>query len=168
MNDELPLLTYDFLDYFSKQDLGDKVLVEIGSGISTLYWEKRFKKVISYENDLFYFDGIRKKLKKKTTEIHLYDKNIFRDQKFFKNIAAADYILIDNDPHFISRFRFSVHAAKSKKESSSIILDNGTWNIKAYRYLMTNFFVKDFPGFNTARELTVTSVFSVFKGPDYY
>ena len=42
---------------------------------------------------------------------------------------------------------------------ASIILDNGLWNLDAYNYLRNNFFIKDFPGFNKNRELTVTSIF---------
>ena len=45
MNNILPYLTKDFIDYFSKQKLQDKLLIELGSGDSTLYWEKKFKKV---------------------------------------------------------------------------------------------------------------------------
>ena len=166
--DKLPLLTHDFINFFSKQELKDKTLVEIGAGESTLYWEEKFNKVISYEHNSFYFDKIRKKLKKKTTELNLFNMDILLDKKFLENIKIADYIIIDNDPNYISRYDFSFCTVKNKKKTSSIILDNGLWNLDAYNYLKDNFFVKDFPGFNKNRELTVTSIFSVFKDQKYY
>ena len=165
---ELPLLTHDFIDFFSKQELKDKTLVEIGAGESTLYWEKKFNKVISYEHNSFYFNKIKKTLKKKTTELNLFNLDIFSNKKFLENIKKADYIIIDNNPKYISRYNFSLCVAKHKKKFSSIILDNGLWNLDAYNYLRNNFFVKDFPGLNKNKELTVTSIFSVFKGQKYY
>ena len=168
MTNKLPLLTYDFINFFSKQKLKDKTLVEIGAGESTLYWEKKFNRVISYEHDLFYFDQIKKKLKKKTTQLHLFNKYILTNKKFLENVKIADYIIIDNNPNYISRYDFSLCVTKNKKKTSSIILDNGLWNLDAYNYLRDNFFVKDFPGLNKSKELTVTSIFSVFKDQKYY
>ena len=152
-------MTHDFIDFFSRQELKDKTLVEIGAGESTLYWEEKFNRVISYEHNPRYFNKIKKELKKKTTELNLYNKDIFSNEKFLENIKIADYIIIDNGPNYISRYDFSLYVAKNKKEMASIILDNGLWNLDAYNYLRNNFFIKDFPGFNKNRELTVTSIF---------
>jgi len=131
-----PLLTYDFIDFFSKQELKDKTLVEIGAGESTLYWEEKFNRVISYEHDSVYFNKIKKELKKKTTQLNLFDRNIFSDKKFLENVKIADYIMIDNNPNYISRYNFSLYVAQNKKKISSIILDNGLWNLEAYNYLI--------------------------------
>ena len=168
MDKPLPLMTYDFLDFLSKQKLKDKTLVEIGAGESTLYWEEKFNKVISYEHDPVYFNKIKKELKKETTQLNLFDKNIFSDKKFLENIENADYIIIDNSPKYIPRYNFSLFIARNMKKISYIILDNGLWNIEAYHYLINNFFVKDFPGLNKEGDLTVTSIFSIFKDPKYY
>tara|TARA_R100001143_G_C3347191_1_gene127443 strand:+ start:178 stop:939 length:762 start_codon:yes stop_codon:yes gene_type:complete len=167
-SNKLPLLTHDFIDFFSKQKLKDKILVEIGAGESTLYWEEKFNKVISYEHNPFYFNKIKKELKKDTTELNLFNMNILSDKNFLENIKIADYIIIDNDNRYMRRYYFSQCVVKHKKKTSSIILDNGLWNLNAYNYLRDNFFVKDFPGFNKNKELTVTSIFSVFKDPKYY
>lgn len=169
MDNILPYLTKDFIDYFSKQKLQDKLLIELGSGDSTLYWEKKFKKVISYESNGFYADDLRKKIKRKVTELYTYDptlnKIFLSERKLIDNFAKADYIIIDNKPNEgISRYDFSVCAVKYKKESCSIILDNGNWNIEAYNYLRERFFVKDFPGICRIENTpTVTSVFSTSK-----
>ena len=45
----VPLLTNSFLGWLETQNWDDKVLLELGSGSSTLYFAKQFKKVISWE-----------------------------------------------------------------------------------------------------------------------
>jgi hypothetical protein len=159
MNDS-PLLTYSFLDYFVSDKLQNKTLVEIGAGDSTIFWGKYFNKVISYENDIQYFDILKEKINKDNTELNLFDKNIFEDSKFLFNIETADYIIIDNAPMYIDRYYFCRYAKENKKELCSIILDNGAWNLRAYEYLRYYFFCLDFPGVNKANELTVTSMFN--------
>lgn len=170
MKDKLiPLLTYDFLNYFEKYNLKDKICVEIGSGDSTIYWSNFFKKIISYENDLNYLNIIKEKIKNiLNVEILKLEKNIFNDINFKKNINEADVIIIDNHPAFIKRKDFCVFAKENKKEESLIILDNGTWNIDAYDYLIKNFFCLDFPGLNKENELTVTSLFFKEKKEEYF
>ena len=46
-----PLLTHDFIKYFIKEDLKDKTLLELGAGLSTIFWADYFKEVYSYESD---------------------------------------------------------------------------------------------------------------------
>lgn len=168
IDDTIPTLTYPFLDYFSNYNLEDKILLEIGSGNSTLFWENKFKKVISYENDISYFNHISSKIKNDSTELLFYDLGIFEDKKFIQNIKIADYIIIDNNPLFIPRGSFSIFSHKNMKKDATIILDNGTWNLDAYNYLIKHFFVKDFPGLNNYNQLTVTSIFSPQKTDDYF
>ena len=47
----IPLLTNSFLSWFETQHWGDKTLLELGSGSSTLYFAKHFSKVISLETN---------------------------------------------------------------------------------------------------------------------
>jgi hypothetical protein len=169
LNELIPRLTYDFIDHFKKYDLKDKICVEIGSGNSTIYWSNYFKKIISYENDLNYFNDIKQKTKNMlNVEILKFEKNIFYDVNFKKNINEADVIIIDNNPAFIDRKNFCVFAKENKKEESLIVLDNGTWNIDAYDYLIKNFFCLDFPGINKNNKLTVTSLFFQKKTEAYF
>jgi hypothetical protein len=169
LNELIPTLTYDFINYFKKYDLKDKICVEIGSGDSTFYWSNYFKKIISYENDLNYFNDIKQKTKNMlNVEILKFEKNIFYDVFFKKNIYEADVIIIDNNPAFIDRKDFCVFAKENKKEESLIVLDNGTWNIDAYDYLIKNFFCLDFPGINKNNMLTVTSLFFKKKTENYF
>jgi len=168
IDDTIPTLTYPFLDYFSNYNLEDKILLEIGSGNSTLFWENKFKKVISYENNILYLNYISSKIKNHSTELFFYDTTIFKNKKFVEHIKIADYVVIDNDPKYITRKLFSMFIHKNMKKDATIILDNGTWNIEAYNYLIKHFFVKDFPGLNNSNQLTVTSIFSPQKTDEYF
>jgi len=160
INTPIPTLTLNFLDYFKKYDLKNKICVEIGCGDSTIYWSKYFKKIISYENNLNYLNELKKRTKNiLNIDVLKFEKKIFNDIHFKKNINDADVIIIDNDPTFINRKNFCIFAKKNKKKESLIILDNGNWNIDAYDYLIKNFFCFDFPGLNKTNELTVTSLF---------
>lgn len=47
----VPLLTNSFLGWFETQNWDNKVLLELGSGSSTLYFAKHFRKVISWETN---------------------------------------------------------------------------------------------------------------------
>jgi hypothetical protein len=168
-NKSVPLLTFNFLDYFKKCNLKNKICVEIGSGDSTIYWSNYFKKIISYENDLEYFKNSKKKIKNiSNVELFKFDKNIFKNLNFKKNIKEADFIIIDNNPNFIKREDFCIFSKENKKKESSIILDNGTWNLNAYHYMYNNFFCRDFPGINKNNEITVTSLFFEEKDRKYF
>jgi hypothetical protein len=166
---QIPLLTFNFLDYFKKYDLSNKICVEIGSGDSTIYWSNYFKKITTYENDLNFFNDVKEKTKNiLNVEVLKLEKNIFDDINFKKNINHADFIIIDNNPNFIKREFFCIFSKEHKKIESSIILDNGTWNLEAYNYMYNNFFCWDFPGVNKWNETTVTSLFFEKKEKKYF
>ena len=170
----LPGMTFKFLEYFNKFNFKDKICLEIGSGDSTIYWSYHFKKVISYEHDLEWIKKIKKEyetIQRYNIKLIHYDKDIFINEKFKKNISEADCIIIDNDPYFIKRDEFCFFTKLYRKKDSLIVLDNGTWNLHAYDYMQRNFFSKDFPGAefkNENNKKTVTTLFFEEKTKDYY
>ena len=101
---------------------------------------------------------------------HYTYNHIFSDDDFKKNVHGSDYIIIDNQPvsSGISRYEFSKFVVQYKKEDSKIILDNGTWNVDAYKFLFDNFFCRDFPGVTGWNMHTVTSLFFLRKSQKYY
>jgi len=163
-----PLLTHNFLNYFVNDTLNDKILLEIGSGDSTLFWENHFSKVMSYEDNYDFFIRLNGKINSKKTNLNLFNQSIFEDVTFLKSVQEADYIIIDNNPNNIDRTFFCEFVKTYKKDSSSIILDNGTWNLNAYNCLLQDFFCKDFPGTNKENELTVTTIFDIKRDPKYF
>ena len=159
-----PLLTTDFLNYFKTLNLKSKILLEIGSGSSTLYWSSYFKKIYSYENDIKVYRQCIATCPDNVSFFH-YNKNIFNTPRgFINHIKEADYIIIDNNPRYIDRFDFAQFGKEYKKPSSSIVLDNGNWNQGAYRYLFKYFYCRDFPGLSYEpgalyNKSTVTTLF---------
>ena len=164
-----PLLTHNFVKYFIKKDLKDKTLIELGSGLSTIFWADYFKEVYSYESDPNWIQKLKNEYGiPKNVEINEAMINrIFKDSKFLDCVKNCDYIIIDNNPNYVSRLVYAQYAIIHKKEDSQIILDNGTWNWNAYKLLLDNFFCRDFPGINMENETTVTSLFFERKTEKY-
>ena len=162
-----PLLTKSFIEHFIAQDLSDKVLLEFGSGKSTIFWSSYFDKIYSYESNINWFNEIKKHLNKNVELVLVNDKDILQNMELVIHVKNSDYIIIDNDSKPISRFEYARFVLHHKKEDSQIILDNGTWQLSAYKFLQDNFFCRDFPGTNTEDQDTVTTLFFERKTKKY-
>ncbi len=167
-----PLLTHGFVDYLTHPDrnLSGKTLLEIGSGDSTIYWASHFKEVCSYEHDTEWVTELNSnyEIPDNVCLRHYEPNSIFSDDEFINRVRESDYVVIDNNPRVIPRGIFSKFVAEKMKEDARIVLDNGTWNMDAYVYLIQNFFCLDFPGINKNNELTVTSLFFSRKTANYF
>jgi hypothetical protein len=104
-------------------------------------------KVLSKENNI---DNLK---------LSKFDAETIKKDDFIDLISTADVFLIDNNPTHIPRSTFAQIINKHKKEGSIIVLDNGTWNIDAYRILRENYYCIDFPYERETGEKTETSVF---------
>ena len=163
-----PLLTKNFIEFFIKKDLSEKVLLELGSGLSTIFWADYFRKVYTYESDPNWIKKLEEYGIPKNVEIFkVKDRTIFEDFKFVTQIKNSDYIIIDNDSTPIPRIDYAKFITLHKKEESQIILDNGTWQPIVYKFLQENFFCRDFPGTNIDKQITVTSLFFERKTEKY-
>jgi len=166
-----PLLTPSFVNYFIKKDLSDKILLELGSGKSTIFWSNYFKKIYSYESDSNYIQKLKNEyeIPKNVQIFNVKDKSILEELNFLSHIKNSDYMVIDS--HFlipITRLEYAQCITTHKKEDSQIILDNGTWNTECYTFLQNNFFCRDFPDTNYQKEITVTSLFFERKTEKYF
>ena len=169
-----PLLTKNFINHFIKEDLSKKVLLELGSGLSTIFWADYFRKVYTYESDPNWIKKLEEYGIPKNVELTLVKDNLFpshnllfTEHSFISQIKNSDYVIIDNDSTPISRINYAEFITLHKKEESQIILDNGTWHPTAYKFLQENFFCQDFPGTNIDKQITVTSLFFERKTEKY-
>lgn len=154
-----PLLTYGFIEWLEEQDVKEKTLIEFGSGDSTIFFSNKFKKVITYEDNLHWLQRIKSfnlpNVEAKQLDFSFYKQN----SESFKDV---DFILIDNDPREMN-YRLYVAEVLIEKINyrNNLILDNGNWNGEAYFYLRSKYRnFKDFIGFNKRGENTVTTIFS--------
>ena len=158
-----PLLAPNFLNWIKDNKFKDSTILEIGSGESTKFFSKYFKRVYSYENDLEWYNKLKFTSDTNSNIIsNLFDKGVFNDLKFKERIYKSDLILIDNNPNFISRYDFAYFAHNNKKENSIIVLDNGEWNIEAYEFLRGRYYCQDYiwrRDKNLGNTLTQTTVF---------
>ena len=161
-----PLLTKNFLRYFNKLKTKTKTYLEIGSGDSTIYFSKHFKKVISLENDKTFFNKMSNN-KPKNVDLKLFNKENIGNLLKTELDKKPNYVMIDNNPNYISRFDIAKFIHFNKKNDCIILLDNGTWNMQAFMFLRTNYYCMDFPGLNKYNENTVTSIFFTGKNSNY-
>lgn len=154
--EQLPLLTWSFLDFLRTLDIYDKHLVELGSGNSTLYLSKVFKSVTSFETNEKWFNELHPKVSKNVKLNHISEHNLINlDYAFSKN----DWLLVDFAGHR-SQFIKNLFDTASTIPSQ-IILDNADWYRNGAEILINNGFVElPFFGFKSGQtHLSYTSLF---------
>lgn len=117
-----PLLTYSFMDYIENHDVSNFNLIEFGSGNSTLYFEKKFKKLFSFETNEAWYKKINVQVK--NTEYVLIETNALEKGDY--NIKSPDenyFVLIDAA---CNRYKIALNLL-TKLKPHYIILDNSEW-----------------------------------------
>ena len=158
----MPLLTEPFLKFFKNLETKNKTYLELGSGNSTLYFSKHFKRVVSLEDDRTWFDQIYNN-KPKNVELHLFSKNNIDNILKTKLAEKPDYVMIDNNPQYISRLYMAKFVHFNKQNNCIIILDNGPENLPAFSFLRDNYFNLDFVGKRYDDQISTTSIFFNYK-----
>tara|TARA_R100001443_G_scaffold8355_1_gene17691 strand:- start:33 stop:524 length:492 start_codon:yes stop_codon:yes gene_type:complete len=151
-----PMLTHSFLKWIVEQNTKDKIILEFGSGGSTIFFSKIFKQVISLESNQKFKLSMEKII---PTNVTLHDL----DFNLFPNILSnIDYVLIDNDEDMsFKRGDIAKTIVEKYNYTKNIILDNGDWHPGAYFYLKKVYNnCKDFGWYNTYGDETITSIFT--------
>ena len=168
----LPNLTSSFINFFiasNSKNLKNKTLLEIGAGDSTIFWADYFKMVNSYEDNQYWIHDIYDNDPPENIELFAYDpKKIFSDDGFKNKVETSDFIIIDNNPKVLPREMFCEFVERHQSNQSQVILDNCTWNLDAYNFMLSRYFCMDFPGTNKNGETTVTSLFFAKKTAKYF
>jgi len=151
-----PNLTHSFLKWITEQNTKDKVILEFGSGGSTIFFSKIFKNVISLENNEKYKLQVEKLV---PVNVRIYDFNLNLFPQILNNV---EYVLIDNDVDFTLKKEDKAKILIEKYDyKNKIILDNGNWHPICYFYLKKKYEnCEDFGWYNTYGEETITSVFN--------
>jgi len=155
------MLIKSFVDYINNRNTSNKLILEFGAGYSTKVFSNNFRKVISYDNNKKYQDKLERisNVTYKTLNTNI--------EQIIKDIKLADYIFVDNDPNYMSRYELVKLSHKHSNSQCVLILDNGLWNLDAQKYLQDNYFCKDYYGLRDD-ELFTNTIVGEMKIPDYY
>jgi hypothetical protein len=160
----VPWMTYPFVDFMKNLNLSQKNIFEYGSGYSTVFWAKCSSKVVSVENDKFWF-------KELTNSISSNVNLLLRDNKesFINAINETndmwDIIILDG---YGFRYECALESVSKLKPGGMIILDDSD-NIQYKRicdFLKNNDLIQiDFIGLKPGSDNIVAT--SAFLKRDY-
>jgi len=139
-----PLLTHPFLDYIESHDVKEFNLIEFGSGNSTLFFEKIFNEIISFETNLEWFKKVQSKIKK--TKYNFIENNDLESGKYVidKKILNKSFVLVDAAcnrlnlvRNFISKYKppfFILDNSEWYRNTSTLIVENGYFEVPFWGY----------------------------------
>jgi predicted RNA methylase len=156
---EEPKLAPNFLRWIETENVNDKTMMEFGSGYSSLFFSKHFKKVFSFEHDPVWINKLNELKINNNIEFYKLDNNILNENFVIDLIKKADYFLIDSHYKSVSRYYLSLLIDNYKKDDSIIVLDNCEWVSDAYEFLRKKYYCIDFPYEREDGTKTETSVF---------
>ena len=119
-NRAIPLLTNTFLHWFETQHWGDKTLVELGAGNSTLYFAGYFNSVRSYESDSYWFAKLLEQIPK---NVQLEQAERIRDALESIDPNNFDAVLVDAGENRANLVRWLIE----NSYRGLIFLDNAEW-----------------------------------------
>lgn len=151
-----PLLTNPFIDWIISWDLSRLNYLEIGSGASTIFFQKYFNKITSIEPSNEFYSDMIKKLNNNVTyqniDKTLLEKGIFKVEEYY------DFCLIDYN---LNRFLLTENLLK-KTKFAFLIFDTTEQYPNTSELIRNNGYTNqiDFWGFkNTQSWESCTSVF---------
>lgn len=135
----IPWLNYPVMDFLQNRINMDMSVFEYGSGMSTLWWAARTKKVFSVEHDKSWYDEVKSKM---PDNVNLYYEALEPNGSYSKKAAECekkfDIIIIDGR----ERVNCSINAINALKPEGVIIWDDTdrTSYKKGYDILLENGF----------------------------
>lgn len=137
MNGEpVPWITYPAIHFIKQIDLSNSIVVEFGSGASTLFFAKRCKKIISYEFDEKYLNALKSNIR--DTNIEFVDGSFIWSLGSKNGLDPEQEISLKNDIDFnksqIKRDEYNSVATSLRNLSDNIaqanfvIVDGGPRN----------------------------------------
>lgn len=160
----IPLLTYSFIDYLENHNFSDFHLIEFGSGNSTLYFEKMFKSVTSFETNVDWYKKIKKLIKTTTTYTHIETEKLENgDFSVSMDVSGENIAIIDAG---CNRYKIAKHLLE-KCKPAFIVLDNSEWYKNTSELISSfNYFEIPFWGYkNTEHWESCTSLFINMDDP---
>ena len=121
----LPWYTYPATEFLRQLDFSDRTVFEYGSGMSSIFWAKKAKRVVSVEDDERWCDTLRTMLPSNAELI--YEPDLAK----FPNVIAPreqfDVIVVDGPARGRTRLKCCRAAFPHLRDGGLIILDNSDW-----------------------------------------
>ena len=118
----LPWISYRAMQKINKILTPDSVLMEFGSGMSTVWYSQRCKKVVSIEDNEQWYTKIDKEFKRR--KINNVDYNLLMNENYYQldefADASFDFIVVDGS----ERGKCVASALKKLKPKGYVYLDN--------------------------------------------
>ena len=161
----LPWMNYSFIFFISQRINKKMVLLEFGTGYSTIFWAKRTQTVYTIENDPFFLDYIKKELPGNVETLISSNNSNKQYSNLAKKISESnneikfDMIVIDG----IDRVNCCINSLDYLKFDGVVIWDDSsrTEYTKGFEYLHSKGFKKlEFEGLKPGdRTVDRTAVF---------
>ena len=153
-NNPIPWFTYPSIDYLRQLDLSNKIMLEWGSGNSSLFFAQRVKELYSIDHNIEWYEKV-KQFKIKNQTLVFADTDYELKPKEFN--VKFDIILIDG----VKREACSKEATKMLNNGGLIILDNSDRHPEiANTFRDLGFIEVDFHGLGPINDYTwTTSIF---------
>lgn len=157
----IPWYTYPAIEYIKQLDFSEKVVFEYGSGNSTLFWGKFSRKLISVEDNDWWYEKVSKEARKsKNIEIQLIVDRLSYVQSISQQNEDFDVIVIDG----MYRYDCALEAVKKLKSGGIIILDNSDWAVQTSRLLRESKLIQvDMSGFGPINDFVWTTSFFIHR-----
>lgn len=153
----VPLLTWPFLDFVDSLDFSSQRLLELGAGSSTLWFQRRFARLRSFETNPEWLHSLRPHLAA-NVELALLELSDLEAARV--SYQGEEVVLVDfagRRTRFLSRFL----ATLSGERPQAIVLDNADWYRNGAAALAQHGYVElPFHGFKSGQSyLSCTSLF---------
>jgi hypothetical protein len=132
--DSQPWYTYPAIDYLTQLDLRDRTVFEFGAGMSTLFWARVAKRVVSVEDNDDWYATVARQAPSNARIVFEPDL-----RRFVETIHDAgerfDIVVVDGAARGGTRLRCCRAAVDALREGGFIILDNADWLPESTRFL---------------------------------
>jgi predicted O-methyltransferase YrrM len=130
----LPWYTYPAIEFLQQLDFSQKTVFEYGSGMSTLFWASRSRRVVSVEDDEQWIERVKSMAPPNVDLIFEPDLSKFADTIRLRH-ERYDVIVVDGPARGRTRLKCSRAAIDRLREGGLIILDNSDWLPESSKFL---------------------------------
>ncbi|HMD36554.1 MAG TPA: class I SAM-dependent methyltransferase [Vicinamibacterales bacterium] len=121
----LPWYTYPAIEFLRQLDFSDKTVFEYGSGMSTLFWAGKAKRVVSVEDDEQWCGTLRNLIPANAELI--YEPDLANFPGVISSRGEFDIIVVDGPARGRTRLKCCRAAFPQLRDGGLIILDNSDW-----------------------------------------